>query len=194
MESEADRKRLLNLFRAPLEEGDILNNPDVLSHTESAPQGFAPVSLSPHEGPVYGTSATTVAPSSVSGRTMVTLVVIVVLIGIIVYLLVTMRYRVVTDERMLQSRSKAILDDDEEEDDEVMQITNYVAGELPVEVSSEEIAKKHMARAQRGMPQMGQMRPSNHAPGNASGRSDAESATKLRRHEGDNDPMFQTLE
>ena len=208
MSRETDRKRLLELFRGPLSQDDVLQTPDVLSaDAVSAGTPFSAASRADPAYPAYTGSArdhltTPSAPSFGIGY-LVGVGIIVLLLGIIVYLLV-FRHEVPSD-----APRRRVLDDDNEEDidGEVAGITDTISniGSLPVsETTSDEedasqLGDMAMKRATRGMPQMGQMRPANLQTGGGGGATSKPPQHGMGGDHKDGggglaDPMFQTLQ
>lgn len=189
MAKEEDRKRLLDHFRAALEEGDALRTPSVLVDHSN---GLATSPVSPVVSmPSYSSSIPppSAPPTSSSAIMLIGGVVMILLIGVIVYLV--MNRSVVPPRTGATASQPSVLghDDDDEDDDEVIHITTGVDGTKTH--ADQDVAQSQMLRTQRGMPQMPQMRPGNLQPGQRSNEGGGGS-TKLQQKEQD-DPLFQEL-
>ena len=175
--AEADRKRLSELFRDALGDGDVVTAPDVLTHDSPAPV------LLPT--PAY--QGTGVTASASSSTTMIVLVALVVLLlGVVAYLLWTSSLKSVP---MGTKNTDPSIDDDDAEDTEVSEIT-----ERAVRVEHDtETPDPAAQRVGRGAPHMGQLRPTHFQAPSAVATPKKKHAASDAGDEQD-DPMFQSID
>ena len=205
MSSEADRKRLLDLFREPLSGDDVIRTPDALSSAEAAfppPPHLASLNTASYGSsapshPPYPAHPPHPPPTSLSQTFgishLVGIGVILLLLGLVAYLLM----RETSAPPPTTTRTNRMLTDD---DDEIAAITDGMedAGDVgDVPIQSGEVGEIALKRAARGMPQMGQMRPANLQSGGGTagaGGSGAHVPRTKRAVAEDDDPMFQELD
>lgn len=202
--SETDRQRLLELFRKPLEDGDVLSTPDVVGvGGDGGPPLLPPADSSGPSGavafgsPNYQSSTAASAGATLSVPTWVVVVgvgvVVMILLGVIAYLLVTQQSESGSKDGDAPGHRGHEADDDY--DEEVADLTENDGPPPPTikESVGAGLAERRMVPSQRGMPQMPQMRPNMQVGGAEDSRPAA--APRAGGHGGDEgDPMFQALD
>lgn len=200
---EEDRKRLLELFRTPLEEGDVITNPEVLATQTAIPLGPSMPSGSRNApDPVYqGSGGAKGAPDATPSPSMplilgVGFVVVLCLLGVIAWLL--LRH---PEPEASPGRPSALdrdADEEEDDDEEIAGITAAAGKPRARAMTGGSIPIREAPTARppptRGAgPPAGRMRPVDLY------NDDAKAAAPQARRvdlpdPGDEDPMFQSLE
>ena len=185
--SDSDRRRLLELFREPLAENDVITTPDALSDVV----GELPAGAPAYQGAATR-SVTSESGSRQWGMQMLAIGLVCIIVSLVVVIACLLRRP--SDPPRVQGHEK----DDYEDDEEVMQITSHI----PVVTGPGPGAggEQRPPRVQGGLPHMSQMRPDSvHARGPShSKNTDPKASTGAPRDEDDeddeDDPMFQPLD
>ena len=183
MASEDDRRRLLELFREPLQDTDVLRTPEVLSDDVDA-------RLRPSD-PTYGRSAPTVGGGGAGWAGTALLVLAVALaVGAAVFLAMRGSAAPGVEEAGRKGSAAALpsLTEEEGEDDEVARITARGEDEALAETGAPTTAAPR--QGQRGVPHAGQMRPTHFGSLGGGGKP----PPKAKRVDEEDDPLFQPLE
>lgn len=180
--ADADRKRLSELFRDALEDGDVVTAPDVLTHDSPVP---ALLPTPEYQG------AGVAAPASSSTTTVVLVALVVLLLGVVAYLMWTSSSKSAPMGTTRTDPSPE-LDDDGAEDTEVSEITERA---VRVEHDTED-PDPAATRVGRGAPHMSQLRPTHFQAPSAATTQKKKKHAASSEDAGDaqDDPMFQSID